>query len=60
MLASDRLVVVSSEGVAMAISPYTGAIMGNVTLSDGVTIAPVVADETLLFITKNGELVAYR
>jgi len=60
VLASDRLVVVSSEGVAMAISPYNGEILGKEELSDGVTIAPVVADETLLFITKNGDLTAYR
>ena len=44
----------------MAISPYNGEILGKEELSDGVTIAPVVANETLLFITKNGDLVAYR
>lgn len=60
VLASDRLVVVSSEGDAMAISPYSGEILGKEELSDGVTIPPVVADETLLFVTKNGDLVAYR
>jgi len=60
VLASDRLVVVSSEGDAMAISPYSGEILGKEELPDGVTIPPIVADETLLFVTKNGDLVAYR
>lgn len=60
VLASDRLIVVSSEGDALAISPYSGKILGKETLDGGVTIPPVVADGTLLFVTREGELVAYR
>ncbi|OIQ98409.1 outer membrane protein assembly factor BamB precursor [mine drainage metagenome] len=60
VLASNRLVVVSSAGEAMAVSPYTGKVLGSVELSDGVTIAPIVADGTLLFVTTAGDLVAYR
>jgi len=60
VLGSDRLIIASSEGFAMAISPYTGEILGKIQLDDGVTIPPVLADGTLLFVTKGGELSAYR
>ncbi len=60
VLASDRLIVASSEGTALAISPYKGTIMGQIDLPDSVTIAPIVADKTLIFVTDSGELVAYR
>jgi outer membrane protein assembly factor BamB len=60
VLASDRLILVSSTGVALSLSPYTGDVMGTEELPDGVTIPPVVADKTLLFVTVEGELIAYR
>jgi outer membrane protein assembly factor BamB len=60
VLASDRLIVVSSAGNAVSFSPYTGEILGQEQLPGGVTIAPIVAAETLLFMTKDGELIAYR
>jgi len=60
LLASDRLIVAASTGMAYSISPYTGRIMGQVELPDGVTIAPILADKTLIFVTDAGELVAYR
>lgn len=60
VLASDRLIIASSEGEALSVSPYTGKIMGKIDLPDGVTIAPIVADKTLIFVTDEGELVAYR
>jgi outer membrane protein assembly factor BamB len=60
VLASNRLIVASSRGDAMAISPYTGEILGKQELPDGVTISPIVAADTLIFVTVEGELVAYR
>jgi outer membrane protein assembly factor BamB len=60
VLASDRLIVVSSAGNALSYSPYTGELLGSEELPDGVTIPPIVADGTLLFVTKEGELIAYR
>ncbi|MDR3440861.1 PQQ-binding-like beta-propeller repeat protein [Telmatospirillum sp.] len=60
VLASDRLIVVSSAGEALSLSPYTGEILGREELPDGVTIAPIVAGETVLFVTTEGDLVAYR
>lgn len=60
VLAADRLVVASSAGQALFLSPYTGEIQGHEDLPHGVTIPPVVAEGTLLFVTTEGELVAYR
>lgn len=60
VLASDRLVVTSSHGWAVAVSPYTGQPLGRVEMPDGVTIAPVVAQKSLLFLTEDADLVVYR
>jgi outer membrane protein assembly factor BamB len=60
ILASDRLIVVSSEGEAVSISPYDGSILGRVGLPSGVSVSPVVANETIYLQTDTGELVAIR
>ena len=60
ILASDRLIIVSSEGEALSVSPYTGKLLSREELPDPVNIPPIVADETLIFVTNTGELVAYR
>lgn len=60
LLASDRLILVSSTGLAVTISPYTGELLGELKLPDGAMVAPVLADETLYVLTDTGDLVAYR
>lgn len=60
VLASDRLVVAGSHGTALSISPYTGEILGRLSLPDDISIAPVVADGTLYFLTDDADLVALR
>ena len=60
VLASNRLIIVSSTGTAIAVSPYTGELLGRLPLPSGAMVAPVVADETLFVLTDNGNLVAYR
>jgi len=60
ILASDRLLIAGSHGYALAISPYTGKILGYSRLSDGVTLPPVVANGTVYFLTDEANLVAYR
>ncbi len=59
-LASDRLIVAGSHGEALSISPYTGQILGREEMPAGVTIAPVISDGTLYFLTDDADLVAYR
>ncbi len=60
VLASDRLVLASSHGEAVSISPYTGEVIGRLQLPDGVTIAPIVADGVMVLYTDDAELVALR
>jgi len=60
ILASDRLIVAGSDGRALAVSPYDGAILGVVKMPDGVAVPPVVADGSVYFLANDAELVAYR
>jgi outer membrane protein assembly factor BamB len=60
VLLSDRLVVVSSRGVALSVSPYTGEPLGQITLPDGVAVAPVVANGAMYLLTQDAELLAFR
>jgi outer membrane protein assembly factor BamB len=60
VLVSDKLLVLSSNGYAEAISPYTGQVMGRVEIEGGTNIAPVVANGTVYIYTNDAELVALR
>lgn len=60
ILASDRLVLVSSHGVAVAISPYDGHLLGQMALPDGVTVPPIVADGVLYVLTDEADMIALR
>ena len=60
VLVSDRLIAVSSTGVAAALSPYTGQLIGRMEIPAGTYIAPVVANSTLYLYTAEAQLVALR
>ena len=60
LLTSDRLVVAGSNGEALAVSPYSGRVLGVEEMPDGVTVAPVVAGGSVYFLADDAELVAYR
>ena len=60
ILAGDRLVLASSDGEAVSVSPYTGEVLGRIKLPGGVSVPPLVAGGTLYFLTDGGDLVAYR
>ena len=60
VLAGDRLIVVSSHGFALSISPYTGEILGAEKIAKKVFISPIVADQTLYILTNGGRLIAMR
>jgi outer membrane protein assembly factor BamB len=60
LLVSDRLILVSSNGKAVSLSPYTGELLGRVDIPDGTYIAPVVANGTLYVLTNGAQLVAMR
>lgn len=60
VLAGDRLVVGSSNGRALAVSPYTGKILGEQKLPGATAVAPVVAGDTLYVLTDDATLTALR
>ena len=60
VLGGDRLIVLSSDGGALSISPYTGEPLGRDELSSGGYHAPVIADNSLYVLTADAELSAYR
>lgn len=60
VLVSDRLIVAGSQGAAISVSPYTGDVLGEIALPEGVSVAPIVADNTLYFITNKARVVALR
>lgn len=60
VLVGDRLIVVSSAGKAVSVSPYTGEILSQLKLGDGTFVPPVVAKGTVLVLTDGAELIAWR
>jgi outer membrane protein assembly factor BamB len=60
VLVSDRLILVSSAGYAVSVSPYTGQLTGRMPIPDGAYIPPVVANGTLYLLTNSAQLVALR
>lgn len=60
VLVSDRLILNGSNGQAIAISPYTGELLGRIGLPDGAFIPPIVADGTIYILTDDAQLLAYR
>jgi outer membrane protein assembly factor BamB len=60
VLGSDRLIVLSSAGDAISISPYTGEPLGRQAMSAGGYMSPVIADNALYVLTDDAKLSAYR
>lgn len=61
LLVGDRLIVTGTSGMALALSPYTGELLGKQELSDvAAPVGPVVAQGTVLIMTDDGRLTAWR
>jgi outer membrane protein assembly factor BamB len=60
VLASDRLILVSSHGFAVALSPYNGHLLGQLELPDGAALSPIVADGVLYILTDEADLIALK
>ena len=60
LLVSNFLVLVSNNGRAELLSPYTGAKLGETTIPDGTFIPPVVANGIMYVLTNDAQLVALR
>jgi len=60
LLVSDRLVLVSSIGTAVSVSPYTGETLGQILLPAGTFVPPILANGTMYILTNDAELIALR
>jgi outer membrane protein assembly factor BamB len=60
LLAGDRLIVASSDGVIRNFDPANGQLLYSVELADGAASEPVVAGGTLYVVTDDGTLHAFR
>jgi len=61
VLAGDRLVAAGTSGEALAVSPYTGQILGRQKLpASAAPVQPAVADGTVLLVAEDGRLMALR
>jgi outer membrane protein assembly factor BamB len=60
LLVSDRLVVAGTNHEALAVSPYTGEILGRQDLTGAASLGPIVADGTVFVVTDDGRLLALR
>ena len=60
ILASNRLVLVNSDGEAVAFDPKTGVQTASIRLGGAVYIAPAAYDGMLYVLTDNGDLVSIR
>jgi outer membrane protein assembly factor BamB len=60
VLGSDRLILAGSNGEAISVSPYSGKILGKEEMPDSVTISPIIAQNTLIFLSDDAKLVSYR
>ncbi len=61
MVAGGRLIVLGSNKQALSLNPATGETLSTMTLSDAsAPFTPVVADSTMLVVTNDGKLTAWR
>src|SRR3954470_13927222 len=60
VLASDRLLIGGSTGELLALSPYTGQVIGKLAIGSPMRLSPVVANRIVYILTDSGRLVALR
>jgi outer membrane protein assembly factor BamB len=60
ILASNRLIVTSDNGAALALDPKTGATLSQINLGGPALVAPVAANGLVYVVTADGDLVAIR
>jgi len=60
VLASERLIMFSSRGEAVALNAYTGEIMSEFSVGGSVYVPPIVANETIYILTDDAKIVALK
>ena len=60
ILAGNRLIVASGDGVIRQFDPTSGALLGTANIAGGAASNPIVANGTLYVVTGRGQLMAFR
>ena len=60
LLAGNRLLVASSKGDVIMLDPRSGSILKEERLKSPIFVPPVIANETVYFLTDEAKLVALR
>ena len=60
IMAGDRLLLMSSRGEAVEVNPYSGEIIRTFKLAGDVFVSPIIANDTVYYITDDAKLVALR
>jgi outer membrane protein assembly factor BamB len=60
VLGGNRLIVLSSNGEAISVSPYTGELLGRQEMSSGGYLGPIIANNALYLLTDDANLSVYR
>ncbi len=60
ILAGDRLILTGTDGKALAVSPYTGKLLGQIDLPSETHLPPIVANGTVYILSDNADLIALR
>jgi outer membrane protein assembly factor BamB len=60
ILAGDRLIVASTSGALIFVDPATGATQGQTAIGAELSLAPVIANQTLYVLDSKGRLRAFR
>ena len=60
LLAGRMLIVTGSHGVIASISPYSGKFLGAINIKSAVDIQAIVSNKIVFFLTKKGDLIAYK
>ena len=59
ILVSEKLLIISSHGVAAWVSPQTGEIIETTKIPGSFFIAPIIVDEVIYLLNDDGALIAY-
>ncbi len=60
VMVNSQLLVTSSDGTTYAVSPQNGKILNKISLNSPIPSAPIAAEQTVVFVTDDAELVAYK
>ena len=59
ILTSNKLILASSEGVIISLSPFTGETLSVIKRNESFTIQPIQSQKTIFFVTEQGRLIAF-